>query len=131
MQYLDDLLGHARLGQDPHRPFARPRRYLRRFADHRVAREQCLHNGIEREGERDVPGRDHADDAERLVSDVQLLQWAEVAVQSLPVWSQVAAGAAGPVVDEVAGGHDFHAERLGVWLSGLRADGLGDISAPG
>jgi hypothetical protein len=62
------LLEHIR--EDPLHARAGVRRQLARLEDHAISRCDRRHDRTEAEIERKVPGRDHEDDALRLVRDV-------------------------------------------------------------
>ena len=69
----DQALGQPRLLEGLADPLAEQRRQARRLQDDAVAGHQRDRDLAERDRPRVVPGRDHADDAERLEGELRLL----------------------------------------------------------
>ena len=123
----DQPLRQARLLERLADPLPEQRRQAGRLEDDPVAGHQRHRDLVEGDRPRVVPGRDHADDPQRLVAELGLLrQEQRLAHADRLVVEDLRAGVRAPVKD-VDRGHDLHRVALGDRLPLLAREQLGDL----
>ena len=120
-------LGQARLLERLADPLAEQRRQARRLEDDAVAGHQRHRHLVERDRPRVVPGRDHPDDAERLVAELRLLREEQGLAHADRLVGEDLRPVVGAPVEDVDRRDDLHRVALGDRLALLAGEELGDL----
>ncbi len=123
----DQALRKAGIVEDPLDSLAQQGRQARRLQHHPVARDQRQRHLAERDRPRVVPGRDHADDAERLVGEEAALGLQERLRVTDPLVGEDLGRRARAPAQRVDGGDQLHHVALGDRLALLAGEQGGDL----
>jgi len=126
-KYLEESIRQARLAEQVRDLLAAERRDFAGLEQHRIARDERLGGWIHRQDERSVPRTDHADDTERPVVDLQLLEEAHHTVQPALLAREELRSTLRVERQRIAGGENIDLQRLGGRLAGLGDDNVDQI----